>query len=116
MCPSKRILHQSKNGIITYCKQSNLFQLVYNNLCFELYEWELDVLKEHILNIDITYWEEQLKCAVNQRKIPLSVGTKHFIILFKKSELAELKTLLNKSLKEVPLLSYKDIEYTYLEN
>ena len=42
MCPSIKILNQSKNGILTFCNQSKLFQLVYNNLCFEFYEWELE--------------------------------------------------------------------------
>ena len=116
MCPSRKVIGQSKNGVITYCSHNNLFQLVFNNLCFELYEWEFDVFKKHVLSLDAAYWEEQMHCAVNHRKIPLSVGTKHFVILLSKRELLELKTLLKTPQKKVALLGVKDIDYTFIVN
>jgi len=116
MCTSRKIINRSKNGIMTYCNNSKLFQLLFNNLCFELFEWELETLKEHILSIDIAYWEDRLQCAASNRRIPISVGVKHFIILINKRELKELKNLLDNKPKEVSLLHLKDIEYNGLLN
>lgn len=116
MCPSKKIIKRSKNGILTFCSNSKLFQLVYNNLCFELYEWELGLFKDHLDTLDITYWERQLQCAVHQKKIPISVGTKHFIILLSKDELFELRRLLEKEISHDLLLSYDDFTYEYSAN
>ena len=116
MCPSRKIINQSKNGILTYCNHSKLFQLLFINLCFELYEWELETLKEHIVTIDIAYWEKQLQCSPGYRKIPISVGVKHFIILLCKSELIEMKNLLSSKSKAATLLKFSDIAYTILAN
>ena len=116
MCPTKKIVKRSKNGILTFCSSSKLFQLVYNNLCFELYEWELRAFKEHLDTLDVSYWERQLQCAVHQKKIPISVGTKHFIILLAKEELLELRQLLRKKKEPELLLSTNDIHYTYTVN
>ncbi len=116
MCLTRKIIHQSKNGIITYCDKSNIFQVLYNNLCFELFEWELEALKEYLFNLDTDYWENQLKCTATHRKIPLSVGTKHFIILLSKMELKEFKALLTLKAEEVDLIAYRDIDYRSIEN
>ena len=116
MCPSKKIVKRSKNGILTFCSSSKLFQLVYNNLCFELYEWELRVFKAHLDDLDVSYWEQQLQCVVHQKKIPISVGTKHFIILLAKEELLELRQLLKKKKEQELLLSASDIHYEYSAN
>ncbi|MDT0608240.1 DUF6686 family protein [Croceitalea rosinachiae] len=116
MCLTRKIIYQSKNGIITYCNRSHLFQVMYNNLCFELFEWELEAFKEHLFNLDINYWQNQLKCTATHRKIPLSVGTKHFIILLSKIELAELKALLSIKPKKINILKYSDIDYRFIEN
>ncbi len=116
MCNSLRTINNSKNGILTYCNFSKLFQLVFNNLCFEFYEWELETFKEHIQKLDIDYWEKQTICSAHQRKIPISVGHKCFIILVSKEEILEIKRLLKIDTKEVPLLNYKDINYKMVIN
>ena len=116
MCPSKKIIKRSKNGILTFCSNSKLFQLVYNNLCFELYEWELRAFKEHLDTLDISYWERQLQCTVHEKKIPISVGTKHFIILLAKEELWEIRKLLRKEKNSAKLLLVQDIDYKFTAN
>ncbi|GGG49795.1 hypothetical protein GCM10011414_19490 [Croceivirga lutea] len=115
MCSQFKVLKTSKNGLLTYCAASKLFQLVFNNLCFELYEWELKAFKEYLFEVDINYWEEQLSNSRNPRKIPLSVGAKHFIILLNQQELLELKTLLTTKNK-VRLLKPTELVYEYSEN
>lgn len=116
MCNSPNVLSQSKNGILTFCNHSKLFQLIFNNLCFELYEWELEAFKEYIDQLDIPYWENQLRHWSQGRKIPISVGKKHFIILVNKEEVHEITHLLSFKKPQVALLDYADIDYRFIEN
>ncbi|MGW9686940.1 DUF6686 family protein [Flagellimonas sp. 2504JD1-5] len=116
MCESQKILNQTKNGTLSFCNNSKLFQLVFNNLCFELYEWELDSFKSYISQLDISYWENEFKNWIHERKIPISVGQKHFIIIVSKREILEIKRLLSFNLKRVEFLEYDDINYTFIEN
>ncbi|NJB37501.1 hypothetical protein HCO57_12935 [Croceivirga sp. JEA036] len=110
-CPSLQILNTTAHGRFTYCHKSKLFQFVFNNLCFELYEWELRTFIEYLYDIDVLYWEQQLQSSPHDRKIPISVGKNHFIILMKRVEIRELKELLSQAPKH-RLLSYKEIEYS----
>lgn len=116
MCPSSRILNQSKNGILTFCNDRKLFQMIFNNLCFEFYEWELEAFKSHISELDLEYWEKTLMSSLHQRKIPISVGNKHFIILVNRQEISEIKNLLSIHKNPLELLELKDIDYTSIEN
>ncbi|MBO0322002.1 hypothetical protein J0X14_06820 [Muricauda sp. CAU 1633] len=116
MCNSLYILSQSKNGLLTFCDKTKLFQLIFNNLCFELYEWELEAFKEYVDEIDIPYWENQLKHWTQQRKIPISVGKKHFIILVNKEEVHEILHLLSFKKPHIKFLEYQDIDYRFIEN
>ena len=116
MCNSLQILSQSKNGILTFCNQTKLFQLIFNNLCFELYEWELEAFKAYVDELDIPYWEDQLKHWTQKRKVPISVGKKHFIILVNKEEVHEIIHLLSVKKPSVKLLEYADIDYRFIEN
>ena len=116
MCRFLNVMNRSKNGVLTFCDHTKLFQLLYNNLCFELYEWELDALREYIEQLDIPYWEKHLKNWGHQRKIPISVGKKHFIILVNKEEVSELLSLLCFEKQGVELLSHDEIDYQFIEN
>ncbi|MCK0160289.1 DUF6686 family protein [Allomuricauda sp. F6463D] len=116
MCRFLNVMSQSKNGVLTFCESTKLFQLVYNNLCFELYEWELEALKEYIEQLDIPYWEKHLENWSQQRKIPISVGKKHFIILVNREEVIELLGLLRFERQKMKFLKYSDIAYPFIKN
>lgn len=116
MCNSQKILSRSKNGVLSFCNRSKLFRLVYNNLCFELYEWELEALREYIDQLDIAYWESRLKDWGHRRKIPISVGKGHFIILLDREEVWEVSALLSPKVDNCRLLGSGDINYSFLEN
>ena len=116
MCKFLNVMGRSKNGVLTFCNRTKLFQLIYNNLCFELYECELVALKEYIEQLDIPYWENQLKNWGQQRKIPISVGKTHFIILVDKEEIVELLSLLRFEKQKAKLLSHDEIDYQFIEN
>lgn len=116
MCHPLEILNQTKNGLFTFCNHSKLFQLVFNNLCFEFYEWELENFKKYLVTLDVTYWEKDLLPSINQRKIPISVGNKYFVILVNKQEILEIKNLLAIELPQIRLLKHEDINYQFIEN
>ncbi|MET1260032.1 DUF6686 family protein [Flagellimonas sp. DF-77] len=116
MCNGQRVLNQNANGIFTYCDHSKLFQLVYNNLCFEFYEWELDVFRNYIDAIDVVKWESEMARSMHRRKIPIGVGNKHFLILMTREEVQELKNLLHLEVNTMPLLHSKDIAYRFTAN
>lgn len=115
MCPSRNVLNQTKNGLFTYCEHSKLFQFVFNNLCFELYEWELEKFVDYIKSPDIPYWEYQLEHSPHQRKIPISVGHQHLIVLVNRRELEELKHLLTGN-NPIKLLKLHEIDYSLIDN
>lgn len=116
MCPSMQLINQTKNGTLTFCNDSKLFQLVYNNLCFEFYEWELDAFGTYVAGLNVDYWEETMSFALSPRKIPISIGNKHFIILVSKQEVYEIRALLHLEKPNLRLLSPKDIDYRFIEN
>ncbi len=116
MCSSIVVLNQTKNGMLTFCNRSKLFQLVFNNLCFEFYEWELNAFTSYVKSLDVGYWEKELQYWVHERKIPISVGQNHFIILVSKQEVYEIKNLLSTEKPEIDILHYKDINYRFIEN
>ncbi|MDC6367423.1 MULTISPECIES: DUF6686 family protein [Flavobacteriaceae] len=116
MCNPLTIVNQSRNGVLTFCNRSKLFQLIFNNLCFELYEWELEAFTEHLKKLDIPYWEQKMSDWTNKRKIPISVGKDHFIILVNKEEIYEMLQLISFETLNFELLNHKDINYRFIEN
>jgi len=116
MCHSHKILSRSKNGVLTFCGHSKLFRFVYNNLCFELYEWELEALRAYMADLDPGYWEDHLKDWGHPRKIPISVGKKHFIILVDREEVQEISGLLSPGGRRPRLLDTTEIDYRFFEN
>ncbi|NKI32946.1 hypothetical protein HCU67_13395 [Muricauda sp. DJ-13] len=115
MCPNHQLLNQSKNGTLSFCCQNKFFRLVFNNLCFELYEWELQKFKKYLHEIDVPYWEKRLAVSINSRRIPITIGCKHVMVLVNRHELFELQQLLENEQK-MKWLGLKDIDYNFIEN
>lgn len=115
MCPSQSVLNRTKNGTLSFSHHSKLFHFAFNNLCFELYEWELEKFVAYLNQLDVRYWETELSDSLHQRKIPIPVNTNHFIILINKQELEELKQLLTQK-RTFQWLNAADIDYTFSEN
>ncbi len=116
MCPSLRLLNQTRNGRFTFCNNSKLFQIIFNNLCFEFFEWELDSFKSYLEQLDKSS-DHQLLYEINDgRNVPISVGNKYFVILVSPEELNELLYLVSKVPLEPRFLKAKEINYKILEN
>ncbi|WP_422860493.1 DUF6686 family protein [Flagellimonas sp. S174] len=116
MCTALKFLNQTKNGHFTFCDNSKLFQITFNNLCFEFYEWELENFKSYIAALMKTKWDSPHKDTFRSKKVPISVGNKYFVILVSEEELFELDALLNLETKKIPILHAKDINYRFIEN
>lgn len=115
MCPSQSILNRTKNGTLSFCHDSKLFHFAFNNLCFELYEWELEKFVAYLNQLDVGYWETELSDSLYQRKIPIPTNTNHLMILINAQELDELKRLLTQK-KTFQWLCTADIDYAFTEN
>ena len=70
---------------------------------------------EYLENLDVDYWEQELKNTLHPRKIPITVGKNHFIILLNRQELSELKSLLGEPAK-TKFLKPQEIAYTMIDN
>ena len=116
MCSALKFLNQTKNGSFTFCNSSKLFQITFNNLCFEFYEWELENFKTYLSALSESTWDSSDMNTFDSRKIPISVGNKYFIILVSEEELVELHTLLNMETQRISILHAKDINYRFIEN
>ncbi|PRX54085.1 DUF6686 family protein [Flagellimonas meridianipacifica] len=111
-----KFLNQTKNGCFTFCDSSKLFQITFNNLCFEFYEWELESFKSYISVLMQNKWDSPHADTFRSKKIPISVGNKYFVILVSEEELFELHVLLSFETKKIPILKVKDINYRFIEN
>ena len=116
MCESLKILNKTKNGILTYCRISNIIQLVFNNLCFEFYEEEYSAFVGYINDFDANLIEKTYNYSIHNKKIPVSIGHVCFTILLNKEELDELKFLLSGKKKRLKKIYSKDIGYKFSRN
>lgn len=116
MCPSLRLLNTTRNGKLTFCNSSKLFQIIFNNLCFEFFEWELDSFVSYLEQLRKSTDYKLLRDIHGTRSIPISVGNKYFVILVSPEELNELLSLVSKTPSEPEFLKAKEINYRILEN
>lgn len=109
MCELK-VLNRTSNGVLIFCPRQGMYQLLFNNLTFNLSQIELNSFFDYIKNIDCNYWEKEYKNSIYQKKIPIPTLQKNFIILFDRFEIDELTLLLNCKNKEQDL-KYANIKY-----
>lgn len=109
MCELK-VLNRTNNGILIFCKGKAMYQLLFNNLTFNLSQAELTSFYDYIKKIDCNYWEQEYKNSIYDKKIPIPTLQKNFIILFDRFEIDELILLMDFRKKDEVLKS-KDIKY-----
>lgn len=110
------VLGCSKSGEFSFCNHSKLYQLRFNNLCFEFYDWELQTFKRYLAKLLQNFEKQSIVDANGRTKIPLSVGNKYFIILLTRKELVEMLQLLCEKRSTPQLIKAKDIEYLSTKN
>lgn len=110
MCNLK-ILNRTSNGILLYCEHRDMYQLLFNNLTFDLSGIEMTSFANYLDQIDIDYWEREYKHSIYEKKIPIPTLQSNFIILLNRKEVEELRFLID-CVSEYKIL--KPVEINYL--
>jgi len=114
MCNLK-ILNRTSNGILLFCQHRDMYQLLFNNLTFDLSGIEMTSFANYIDQIDIDYWEREYKHSIYEKKIPIPTLQSNFIILLNRKELEELRFLVDCA-GEDRILKPVEINYLIISN
>lgn len=106
-------IKQNEYGELYYSNCDQNFHLVFNNLHFTLNNYQYNLLKSHILEIDIKFWLENFSDSTVKRKIPISTNQENLIMIFDIHEFINLKSLFcNHDVNNVGIyLSSNQIDY-----
>jgi hypothetical protein len=114
MCNLK-ILNRTSNGILLHCRHRDMYQLLFNNLTFDLSSVEMTSFANYLDQIDIDYWETEYKYSIYEKKIPIPTLQNNFIILLNRKELEELRFLVD-CVTEYKILKPFEINYMMVSN
>ncbi|REG90820.1 DUF6686 family protein [Flavobacterium aquicola] len=114
MCNLK-VLNRTSNGILLFCQHREMYQLLFNNLTFDLSGIEMTSFANYIDQIDIDYWEREYKYSIYEKKIPIPTLQSNFIILLNRKELEELRFLVD-CVSEDRILKPMEINYKIISN
>ncbi len=118
MCDNLKTIAKVRSGELSICCQCHIYHLEFNNIYLEFNENEFEQFKNYILNIEMAYWEEKYAYAKVKRKIPIPSLQKNLVLMFKREEINELKTLVANALNKtkLPWLKIDDIDYSLILN
>ena len=114
MCNLK-IINRTSNGILLHCKNRDMYQLLFNNLTFDLSSIEMTSFSNYLEQIDIDYWETEYKHSIYEKKIPIPTLQTNFIILLNRKELKELRFLVD-CISQYKILQFAEINYNQIFN
>ena len=114
MCNLK-ILNRTSNGILLHCQHRDMYQLLFNNLTFDLSSIEMTSFANYLDQIDIDYWEREYQHSIYEKKIPIPTLQSNFIILLNRKELEELRFLID-CVSEYKILKPVEINYKMVSN
>ncbi len=114
MCTLK-ILNKTSHGQLLFCPQKDLFQLLFNNLNFNLSRVEMYSFTKYLKHLNIDYWEKEYENSVYEKKIPIPTLLNNFIILLDRKEVEELRFLLCVNQPQ-QFLSSLEIDYIVIYN
>lgn len=109
-------LKRTKNGMILHCSCSDMYQLLFKNINYNLTLSELDSFINYIGNVDEFYWEEEYKNSIYDKRIPIPSIQANLIILLDLVDLYELRELLNYKTKATKYITFREIDYTLIMN
>lgn len=66
MCEVK-VLNRTSNGVLVFCPNNKMYQLLLNNLTFSLSRSDLNNFTDYIKNIDCNYWEQEYKNSIYEK-------------------------------------------------
>lgn len=109
-------LKRTKNGILFFCYRSEMYQLLFKNINFNLTLYEFNCFSKYIRNIDEQYWKQEYRHSVYNKYIPIPSIQENLIILLDTYDLFELRELLNFQSKSLKMLSFPEIDYKIIMN
>jgi hypothetical protein len=114
MCNLK-VLNRTSNGILLYCQNRDMYQLLFNNLTFDLSNIEMTSFSNYLDQIDIDYWETEYQHSIYEKKIPIPTLQTNFLILLNRKEVEELRYLVD-CIYEYKILKPFEINYKIVSN
>ena len=114
MCNLK-ILNRTSNGILIYCENREMYQLLFNNIIFDFNSMEMDSFSSYLNQIDVKFWETEYKNSIYDKKIPIPSIQTNLIIMLNKKELEELKFLID-CINQYKILKPIEISYQVFLN
>lgn len=109
-------LKRTKDGILLYCHCSDRYHLLFKNINYNLTLYELESFVNYIENVDASYWEEEYKNSVYDKRIPIPSVQANLMILLDLVDLYELRELLNYKTKETKYITFREIDYKIMMN
>src|SRR5690606_1075713 len=116
MCTNLKILSRSKNGLLNYSKYNHMNQLLFNNINFNFTQDEFESFQRYVYTLDEDYWEEEFKYSVFDKRIPIPTIQSNLLILLNKTEVLELKRLIEIHQSCYELIKGSDINYQWHPN
>lgn len=116
MCKHLEILSRSKNGILIFCKYNDMYQLLFNNINFNFTHQEFESFQRYIFTLEVAYWEQEFKCSIYEKRIPIPTVQSNLLLLLNKAEVIELKGLIKMQQTSLELLKATDINYQWQAN
>lgn len=109
-------LKRTKDGILFYCPCSDKYQLLFKNINYNLTLIELESFVHYVENVNESYWEEEYKNSVYDKRIPIPSVQANLMILLDLVDLYELRELLNYKTKETKYVTFREIDYKIMMN
>jgi protein associated with RNAse G/E len=109
-------LKRTKDGILLFCKTSEMYQLLFKNINFNLTQMEFDCLSSYIKNIDEHYWMEEYRYSIYNKNIPIPLLQDNLMILLDLNDLIELRELLNYKSHSIRFITFREIDYNVMLN
>lgn len=116
MCKHLKILGQSKNGLLLYCAHSQLYQLLFGNLNFNFTGEELESFSRYLEQIDVAYWQEELRGTIYENRVPIPTLQNNLMLLLCPQEVDELKILVNQKPFSYRIINFKEVNYKLFMN
>lgn len=118
MCHKTEVLSQTKNGLLVSCPSYGIYHLTFGHFYLELTEKELVHFRTFINEIDVEYWDNKYCSSTVKRKIPIPTQQLNLYLMFNRTELEELKSLVfyKERPKNTHLLQVDDVDYDFIKN
>lgn len=90
-----KLVNQSMNGQVVYCKHKEIYYLEFGNIFFSFTPAELNSFKKYLDGIDHKFYQQRNKESFNRRKLLLMTQSENTMFSVNEAEFLELRELLS---------------------